>query len=170
MRVPSDHVAGAHVELRSPDPSCNPYLALACIIASGLDGIRRKANAVAEGAGAPKPTVEVLDETTPALFNDEKLTERLGQILRKAIGDSNVVPSEPTMGGEDFSRYGRAGVPICMFRLGSGDPVRLAGLKRGGQEPPSLHSSVYYPDAEKTLLTGITAMTTAVIELLPPKK
>jgi hippurate hydrolase len=135
-----------------------------------LDGIRRKANAVAEGAGAPKPTVEVLDETTPALFNDEKLTERLGQILRKAIGDSNVVPSEPTMGGEDFSRYGRAGVPICMFRLGSVDPVRLAGLKRGGQEPPSLHSSVYYPDAEKTLLTGITAMTTAVIELLPPKK
>ena len=28
-----------------------------------LDGIRRKANAVAAGAGAPKPTVEVLDET-----------------------------------------------------------------------------------------------------------
>ncbi|HTE18366.1 MAG TPA: glutamine synthetase, partial [Armatimonadota bacterium] len=30
------------VELRSPDPSCNPYLAFACILAAGLDGIERK--------------------------------------------------------------------------------------------------------------------------------
>ncbi len=135
-----------------------------------LEGIRRKAEAVAAGAGAPKPTVEVLNETTPALFNDEKLTERLRPILVKALGESNVVSSEPSMGGEDFSRYGLAGVPICMFRLGSVEPHRLAGLTRGGMEPPSLHSAVYYPDAAETLKTGITAMATAAIELLPPKK
>jgi hippurate hydrolase len=135
-----------------------------------LEGIRRKANAVADGAGAPKPTVEVLDEFTPALFNDAKLIERLLPTFRKALGESNVVPSEPSMGGEDFSRYGRAGVPIFMFRLGSVEPVRLAGLKRGGLEPPSLHSAIYYPDAEKTLVTGITAMSAAVLELLAPKK
>jgi amidohydrolase len=135
-----------------------------------LDGIRRKARAVAEGAGAPKPTIEVLDETTPALFNDEKLTERLTGVFRKTLGEANVVPSEPSMGGEDFSRYGRAGVPICMFRLGSVESHRLAGLKRGGHEPPSLHSSLYYPDPEKTLVTGITAMTAAVLDLLPAKK
>ena len=63
-----------------------------------------------------------------------------------------------------------AGVPIFMFRLGSVEPRRLAGLKRGGQEPPSLHSAVYFPDADKTLTTGITAMATAVLDLLPPKK
>jgi hippurate hydrolase len=135
-----------------------------------LDGIRRKANAVADGAGAPKPTIEVLDETTPALFNDEKLVERLTPIFRTALGDGNVVRSEQSMGGEDFSRYGRAGVPICMFRVGSVEPHRLAGLKRGGQEPPSLHSAVYYPDAEQTLVTGITAMTAATLDLLSVKK
>ena len=30
------------IELRSPDPSCNPYLAFAVMLAAGLDGIRRK--------------------------------------------------------------------------------------------------------------------------------
>lgn len=73
------------------------------------------------------------------------------------------------MGGEDFSRYGRAGVPIFMFRLGSVEPKRLAGYKRVG-DIPSLHSAVYYPDPEPTLQTGITGMATAVLDLLPPKK
>src|SRR2546422_1433091 len=30
------------VELRTPDPSCNPYLAFAAILAAGLDGVRKK--------------------------------------------------------------------------------------------------------------------------------
>ncbi|MEX0677132.1 MAG: amidohydrolase [Pirellulales bacterium] len=134
-----------------------------------LEGIRRKANAVAEGAGAPKPTVKVLEEEmTPALFNDEKLVERLVPVFRKVLGADNVVASEPSMGGEDFSRYGRAGVPVFMFRLGSVDHKRMAGLKRTGTLP-SLHSAVYYPDAEDTLQTGVTAMTAAVLDLLPPQ-
>jgi glutamine synthetase len=29
-------------EYRSPDPACNPYLAFACLLAAGLDGIERK--------------------------------------------------------------------------------------------------------------------------------
>ncbi len=135
-----------------------------------LDAIRRKAEAVAAGAGAPKPTVEVLNETTPALFNDEKLVERVVPIFRRTLGDGNVVTSELAMGGEDFSRYGRAGVPIFMFRLGTIEPKRLAGLTRGGGEPPSLHSATYYPDADLALETGITAMSAAVLDLLAPKK
>ena len=135
-----------------------------------LEGIRRKAEAVAAGAGAPKPTVTVLGEHTPALVNDGKLIERLVPVLKKTLGESNVVPSEPSMGGEDFSRYGRAGVPICMLRLGSVESHRLAGLKRGGAQPPSLHSAVYYPDADKTLPVGITTLCTLVLDLLPVKQ
>jgi amidohydrolase len=135
-----------------------------------LDAIRRKADAVAAGVGAPKPTVNVIDEHTPALMNDEKLVQRILPVLRKTLGETNVIPSEPSMGGEDFSRYGRAGVPICMLRLGSVEPKRLAGLKRGGKEPPSLHSAVYYPDAEQTLATGVNALCTAALDLLPSKK
>lgn len=40
-RIASDDPAGVRVELRSPDPSCNPYLAFAAMLHAGLDGIRR---------------------------------------------------------------------------------------------------------------------------------
>lgn len=41
IRVPAARGKSTRVELRSPDPSCNPYLALAVVIAAGLDGIKR---------------------------------------------------------------------------------------------------------------------------------
>ena len=90
-------------------------------------------------------------------------------VFVKALGQDNVVPVEPSMGGEDFSQYGLAGVPICMFRLGSVDAARLEGYTKQGQEPPSLHSPIYYPDPPRTLATGVTAMSSAVLDLLPPK-
>nr|AAU83585.1 glutamine synthetase [uncultured archaeon GZfos31B6] len=40
--IHSMHGSGTRIELRSPDPSCNPYLAFAAILASGLDGIENK--------------------------------------------------------------------------------------------------------------------------------
>ena len=36
------------MELRSPDPSCNPYLAFAVCLAAGLDGIQRRLSPPAE--------------------------------------------------------------------------------------------------------------------------
>ncbi len=45
VRVPSQRGAATRIELRSPDPSCNPYLALALTIKAGLDGIQRKMEA-----------------------------------------------------------------------------------------------------------------------------
>ncbi|HEY8443610.1 MAG TPA: type I glutamate--ammonia ligase [Clostridia bacterium] len=41
IRIPSSRGVGTRVELRNPDPSCNPYLALALCIAAGADGIKR---------------------------------------------------------------------------------------------------------------------------------
>ena len=40
IRIPASRQEGTRIELRNPDPSCNPYLALACMIAAGLDGIK----------------------------------------------------------------------------------------------------------------------------------
>jgi glutamine synthetase len=40
IRIPASRGAGTRVELRSPDPKCNPYLSLACMLASGLEGIK----------------------------------------------------------------------------------------------------------------------------------
>lgn len=39
IRIPAARGQATRVELRSPDPCCNPYLALAVCLASGLDGI-----------------------------------------------------------------------------------------------------------------------------------
>ncbi len=50
LRVPSKRGNATRVELRSPDPSCNPYLAFAAILESCLDGIRNKID--------PAPPVE----------------------------------------------------------------------------------------------------------------
>ncbi len=41
VRVPVARGNATRIELRMPDPSCNPYLAMAVMLASGLDGIAR---------------------------------------------------------------------------------------------------------------------------------
>ena len=40
IRVPASRGNGTRIELRCPDPSSNPYLVLACLLAAGLDGIK----------------------------------------------------------------------------------------------------------------------------------
>jgi len=42
VRVPARRGVGTRCEVRVPDPACNPYLAMAVMLASGLDGIERK--------------------------------------------------------------------------------------------------------------------------------
>jgi glutamine synthetase len=44
IRVPERRGLGTRVELRSPDPAANPYLALAVMLAAGLDGVASKAD------------------------------------------------------------------------------------------------------------------------------
>ena len=130
-----------------------------------LSAIRRKAKAAAISAAAPEPVVKI-SEGTPSLFNNEALVRRMVPVFERVVGKDNVQPAEPSMGGEDFSRYGKAGVPIFMYRLGSIDPKRLKRYETLGQKPPSLHSPLYYPDVKMTLRTGVTTMSSAVLELL----
>jgi hippurate hydrolase len=132
-----------------------------------LSAIRRKAKAVAISFDAPEPEVNV-SEGTPSLMNDDDLAARLRSVFARTLGKENVTDEEPSMGGEDFSRYGRAGVPILMYRLGSVSQRRLDRFEKLGVPPPSLHSSQYYPDLEPTLRTGMLTMTAAALDLLRP--
>jgi hippurate hydrolase len=132
-----------------------------------LDGIQRKAKAVALSAGADEPDVKIT-EGTPALRNDEPLVHRIAPAFERVFGPDRIEQSERSMGGEDFSQYGRAGVPVFMFRVGTVDAKRLERFRQLGQEPPSLHSPRFYPDADQTLPTAMTAMITAALELLKP--
>jgi amidohydrolase len=148
------------ITVRSQNPEVRKHL---------LEAIRRKTLAAAASADAPEPTIEFSD-ATPAVKNDEQIVERLLPVFRRVLGEESVTQAEPKMGGEDFSEYGIAGVPIFMFGLGSVEPQRLAGFKRLDQAPPSLHSAFYYPDAEATLRAGVNVMSSAVIDLLPPRR
>jgi hippurate hydrolase len=129
------------------------------------EAIHRKAQAVAEAHHAPAPEV-VYSEGTPALFNDEALVGRIAPALAAALGEGKLVEVDRSMGGEDFSRYGLAGVPIFMFRLGSVAPARMDEFGRRGTTPPSLHSAEYYPEPRETLRTGLIATVAALREVL----
>ncbi|MHB8117333.1 MAG: type I glutamate--ammonia ligase [Methanothrix sp.] len=41
IRIPAGRGLSTRVEFRSPDPTCNPYLTFAVILAAGMDGIKR---------------------------------------------------------------------------------------------------------------------------------
>ncbi len=132
-----------------------------------LKGIERIANAAAEGARAPKPIVK-LDpgEFTPALFNEPKLTRKTVAMFKELLGEAGVQERPPLLGGEDFSRYGKEGVPVFLYFLGTIDPDRVAAARRPGADPlPSLHSDVYYPVIEPSLRTGVLTMSMAVLNL-----
>ncbi len=42
IRIPTRRGVGTRMELRSPDPTCNPYLALAVALKTGMEGIKNK--------------------------------------------------------------------------------------------------------------------------------
>src|SRR5213079_796192 len=132
-----------------------------------LEAIERIAKGVAMSAGAPEPAVKVdPGEFTPATINDHALVRRTVPVFREALGEGNVVERPPIMGGEDFGRYGRAGVPIFLYFLGTLPPERVAESKReGGPALPSLHSDKYYPVPEPSIRTGVLTMTMAVLNL-----
>jgi glutamine synthetase len=94
IRVP--HVSrtqAARVELRSPDPSCNPYLAFAVMLRCGLDGIERR-------LPLPPPVEEALygfDEVELERRNVGLLPDNLkdavdacadDDVVRDALGDN----------------------------------------------------------------------------------
>ena len=42
VRIPQVKGDNCRMELRSPDPACNPYLAIGLVLAAGLDGIENR--------------------------------------------------------------------------------------------------------------------------------
>jgi len=136
-----------------------------------LAAIKRIVRGQALAAGIPEdrlPEVKTTDETTPALYNDPKLTERLVGALQGWFGENNLIRKPPSMGGEDFSEFGRTEpkVPICMLNIGGVSPEALKESQRTGQPLPSLHSPLWAPVPEPTIKSGVTAMTAAALELL----
>ncbi|MBT8419747.1 MAG: amidohydrolase [Gammaproteobacteria bacterium] len=130
-----------------------------------LAAIERKARAIAMGGNAPVPKI-VISPGIPSLHNDEQLVARLLPVFHGLVDAENIELSEPIMGGEDFSLFDRVGVPSFMWRIGTVNAHRLADWKSRNLSPPSLHSPLFYPDAEETLQLSITTMASAALEML----
>ncbi len=128
-----------------------------------IDAICRRAKGIAIAYGAPEPVV-IESEGVPALANDEALADRLGSLFRRLLGADHVQAKERSMGFEDFSQFGNAGIPITMFGVGSVSQERLDQYRKQGGIP-SLHSATYYPDAEDTLRTAFQMLTAAALDL-----
>src|SRR5436190_5953668 len=138
-----------------------------------LAAIERIAKGIATTAGVPPdraPDVHVeKDQYTPATYNNPELTKRVTAALKTALGNDNVIPKDPTMGGEDFSEYSLPdhSIPAFMFNVGAVDPAKVAESKKpGAPSLPSLHSSKFAPVPEPTIRTGIIGMVSAVLDLM----
>ena len=77
IRKPASRTAaGTRLELRSPDPACNPYLAITAMLEAGIDGINRELE-------APAPVRENIYD-----FDSTKQEEYGITILPSNLGDA----------------------------------------------------------------------------------
>jgi len=134
-----------------------------------LAGIRRVAEGEAAAAGAPKPPELAIVESTPGVVNDVPLTGRLRAAFAATLGAAKVKEFPPASVSEDFSYYGREGVPASMFWLGVATPAALEEARKEGKALPPLHSAEFCPDYEPSIRTGVTALVAAALDLLPAR-
>jgi glutamine synthetase len=83
------------IELRCPDPSCNPYLAFAVMLAAGLDGINKNME-------PPPPTEEDLYHSDTLHRSLESLPGSLGEALEELKRDEVV---QAALGPHIYERY-----------------------------------------------------------------
>lgn len=101
IRVPhwfEDKPNSARIELRCPDPACNPYLAFAVMLSAGLDGVEKN-------TPLSEPVEEDLykfDETRLASMNIETLPSSLYEAISEL---KNNLLMQDALGGHLFKRY-----------------------------------------------------------------
>ena len=102
IRIPAMRGEHTRLELRSPDPSANPYLALAVLLAAGLDGIKNSIKPIGSiDLNAQKMTdeqraslhIDMLPQSLPEAVNelehDSFIKDVLGRELSTKMIDSH---------------------------------------------------------------------------------
>jgi hippurate hydrolase len=127
-----------------------------------LASIKRQVESEATAADAPAmPSVKVVGGTE-AVYNDPALMSRLVSALRRDLGTDGVREMPAKMTAEDFSQYGRAGVPAVLLHIGAVSPAALAS----GEKLPDLHSPFWAPELEPTLRRLVSAEVIMLMDLL----
>jgi amidohydrolase len=132
-----------------------------------LDGIVRISKAESMAARSPKEPEIKFSQAQDATYNDPATTRRLAAVIAKQLGEANVVEGKPETVAEDFGEFGKAAkIPSVQLRVGAVEPAKYAAAIAAGTPMPSLHSSGFAPDREKTIKTAATALTLSALELL----
>ena len=87
IRIPASRGQSTRVELRSPDPSCNPYLAFAVCLTAGLDGIEKGMVPPAEIT----KNIYAMDEATRKAHGITSLPGSLEEAIRLMEADDLVL-------------------------------------------------------------------------------
>ncbi len=92
IRVPASGGESTRIELRCPDPSANPYLALAVCLMAGLDGIKRNLTAC-EGVDenifsmSEEQRASIGIESLPGTLEEAIAELEKDSLVREALGD-----------------------------------------------------------------------------------
>ncbi|MDR2903093.1 MAG: type I glutamate--ammonia ligase [Clostridiales bacterium] len=86
IRIPVARGTGTRIEMRNPDPSCNPYLAIAAMLAAGLEGIKNKI----EPPEAIDENIYDLTDEELARLNIESLPKNLDEAVNALLKDELV--------------------------------------------------------------------------------
>ena len=98
VRIPAARGMSTRTEVRCPDPSCNPYLALAMMLNSGLDGIKND-------LPVPDPVNKDIFEMNDVQMAAEGVTVLPGS-LKEALEVFKANPlSKETLGEHIFEKY-----------------------------------------------------------------
>ena len=92
IRVPARRGIGTRCEMRMPDPSCNPYLAFAVMLAAGLDGIRNKIDPPLPVTGnvykmSQRERARLKIRSLPANLGEAILQLEKSALIKEALGE-----------------------------------------------------------------------------------
>jgi len=92
IRIPAARGAGTRLELRNPDPTANPYLAIAVMLKAGLDGIKNEIEPPAEVLEniyemSADRKAELDIESLPANINDAVNLLLQDEIITEVLGE-----------------------------------------------------------------------------------
>ncbi len=98
IRIPASRGISTRTEIRCPDPTCNPYLALAMMLNSGLDGVKNNLTPPAE-------VKRDIFKMSQAEMEEEGISVMPGS-LKEAIEELKASPiAKATLGEHIFEKY-----------------------------------------------------------------
>jgi amidohydrolase len=126
------------------------------------DRLKEIINKTAESNGATAEIQVPYTTDYPAVINDPALMEKMLPILKKAVGENNVLPAPPETGAEDFAFFQQKVPGLFLF----------FGVMKKGEDPAKVaarHTPGFYLD-ESGMKTGVITFLNLVLDYMYMKK